>query len=265
MTRGARTLRRGFCDTPLGQAHYVEAGSVTGTPVVLLHQTPRSVDEFAEVLPLIARERRVVALDTPGYGCSDAVPGQPSVADYAGAVFTLLDRLGAARADLVGHHTGALIALECAAARPERVGRIVLSGPVWLDARTRPELARHFVQWQLQPDGGHLADKWQKMTRWTRDPCLVHRIVVDIFRAGEASEQGHLAVAEYRMEDRLPLVRCPVLLLYAADDPFADPSEAGRYRALLPDVREARIEGGVFAANENPEGFADAVARFLAD
>ena len=49
----------------------------------------RTPDEFAEVLPLIAARRRVIALDTPGYGCSDPVSGQPTVADYAGVVRAL--------------------------------------------------------------------------------------------------------------------------------------------------------------------------------
>jgi pimeloyl-ACP methyl ester carboxylesterase len=98
------------------QVHCVVDGADAGTPLLLLHQTPRSIDEFAEVMPLLARERRVVAMDTPGYGCSDRVPGQPGVADYAGAAIDVLDGLGIERVIVVGHHTGAIIAVEMAAA-----------------------------------------------------------------------------------------------------------------------------------------------------
>ena len=82
-------MKRCLCDTKLGQVHCVVAGSGSGTPLLLLHQTPRSVDEFAEVMPLLARERQVVAIDTPGYGCSDRGSGRPGVADYAGAVIAV--------------------------------------------------------------------------------------------------------------------------------------------------------------------------------
>ncbi len=256
-------MSRFLCDTALGQVHGVTAGSAPGTPVLLLHQTPRSVDEFAEVMPLLAAERRVVALDTPGYGCSDRVPGRPSVADYACTAVQALDHLGIGRAVIVGHHTGAVIAVEMAAAFPERVERVVLSGPVYTDAAGRDELARFFKQWTIADDGSHLVEKWRKMHEWLPQPALVQRFVVDLFRAGTESEQGHFAVADYRMEDRLPLVRCPALLLYCSHDPFATPERAGPLRAAFRPCEEATVEGGVFAANENARGYAAAVLEYL--
>ena len=119
-------MKRFLCDTALGQVHGVSAGSSAETPLLLLHQTPRSIDEFAEVLPLLAAESRVIALDTPGYGCSDRVSGRPGVADYAAAVVQVLDHLGVDRVVVVGHHTGAVIAVELAAAFPDRIERVVL-------------------------------------------------------------------------------------------------------------------------------------------
>jgi pimeloyl-ACP methyl ester carboxylesterase len=65
------------------------------------------------------------------------------------------------------------------------------------------------------------------------------------------------------MEDRLPLVRCPALLLYCSGDPFATPERAGALRAAFRPCDEATIEGGVFAANENPGGYAAAVLEYL--
>jgi pimeloyl-ACP methyl ester carboxylesterase len=247
----------------MGQVHGVAAGSGAGTPLLLLHQTPRSVDEFAEVMPLLARERRVIALDTPGYGCSDRVPGRPSVADYAGAVVQVLDALGIGQVIVVGHHTGAVIAVEMAAQFPQRVERVVLSGPVYTDAAGRAALAPHFKQWEISADGSHLGEKWRKMHEWLPRPDLVQRFIVDLFRAGTESEQGHCAVAEYRMEDRLPLVKCPGLLLYCSRDPFATPERAAPLRSAFRPSREARVDGGIFAANENPEGYAQAILDYI--
>lgn len=256
--------RRAFFQSPLGQAHYIEAGPSDGVPVVLLHQTPRSTDEFAEVLPLIATRRRVIALDTPGYGCSDRVSGQPTVADYAAVVVALLDHVGVTEADLAGHHTGAILAIEAAAAWPERVRRLVLSGPIYLDERTRADLSALFVQWVVDAEGRHFTDKWTRMSAWTSDRPLLQRLVVDIFRAGEHSEQGHFAVAAYRMEDRVTRVTCPALLLYGERDSFSVPEENRRkMRAALPHSQERLIDGGVFLPNESPEAFAAATLEFL--
>jgi pimeloyl-ACP methyl ester carboxylesterase len=256
-------MRRHFCDSSLGQVHCVEAGAGAATPLLLLHQTPRSVDEFAEVLPILAAERRVVAMDTPGYGCSDRVPGQPTVADYAVAAREVLDALGIPRAIVVGHHTGAVIAVEMAASCPERVERVVLSGPVYTDAAGRAELLQLFRQWTVQPDGSHLVEKWQKMARWLPRPDLVQRLVVDLFRAGGASEQGHFAVAAYPMEERLPRVRCPALLLFGSDDPFASPQRAAPLAAAFRPARATTIAAGIFAANEAPQAYAGAVLDYL--
>jgi len=215
------------------------------------------------VIPLLARRRRVIAMDTPGYGASDPVPGQPTVADYAGVVVQVLDAFGIPKVVAVGHHTGAVIAVELAAAFASRIERVVLSGPVYTDAAGRAELGAFFKQWHVQPDGSHLLEKWQKMSQWLPRPPLVQRFVVDLFKAGETSEQGHFAVADYRMEERLPLVSCPALLIYGKHDPFASPERAAPLRAAFKPATEVTLDAGVFVAIEDPEAFARAVLDYV--
>ena len=248
----------------MGQVHGIEAGSGDRVPFILLHQTPRSVDEFAEVLPLLAKHRRTIAIDNPGYGCSDPVPAQPSVADYARVVVDVLDALNIDQAIMVGHHTGAVISVELAAAYPDRVERVVLSGPVHTDAAGRAELSALFKQWFTEKDGSHLKDKWDKFFKWMPDPALVQRFVLDVWRAGETSEQGHFAVALYRMEDRLGLVKCPALLIYNQRDPFADPVKSTPVRDAFKPATEVFLDAGVFVANEKPELFAQTILDYVA-
>jgi pimeloyl-ACP methyl ester carboxylesterase len=255
--------RRFFCDTSMGQVHVVEAGSDDRPPLILLHQVPRSVDEYKEVLPLLARERRAIAIDTPGYGCSDPVAGQPTIAEYARAAVDVLDALTIDKAVFVGHHTGAVIATELAAAYPDRVERVVLSGPVCSNEEGRAELLKWFKQWRVVADGSHLMEKWQSFFKWAPDPALVQRLVLDLWRAGETSEQGHYAVAFYRMENRIGRVKCPALLIYNKHDPFADPVRSKPIRDAFKPVTEVFLDAGVFVANEKPELFARAVLDYL--
>jgi pimeloyl-ACP methyl ester carboxylesterase len=63
-------VTRHFVDVPQGTIHCAAAGE--GDPVLLLHQTPRSWDEYRDVLPLLGRTRRAIAMDTIGFG--DSVP-----------------------------------------------------------------------------------------------------------------------------------------------------------------------------------------------
>jgi pimeloyl-ACP methyl ester carboxylesterase len=70
----------------------------------------------------------VAALDLPGHGRSDDVPAIASVGDYARWVAAALAAAGLERAALVGHSMGACIAVELAAAAPERVTALALVG-----------------------------------------------------------------------------------------------------------------------------------------
>jgi pimeloyl-ACP methyl ester carboxylesterase len=114
----------------------------------------------------------------------------------------------------------------------------------------------------VQADGSHLQEKWARFSRWVDSPQLTHRLLVDLLVAGETSEFGHFAVAEYRMEDRLPLVACPGLLIYGRRDPFTKRDQAAPFRAALRPVREIELEGGVFLPNEAPDAYADAIRDF---
>jgi hypothetical protein len=51
-------IHRSYANTPDGQIHYATAGQ--GKPVLLLHQTPRSWDEYRDVLPIIGRRYRAI-------------------------------------------------------------------------------------------------------------------------------------------------------------------------------------------------------------
>jgi catechol 2,3-dioxygenase-like lactoylglutathione lyase family enzyme len=90
-------IHRGFFDGRFGQLHYRRIDPVAATslqpPIVLLHQTPLSGRMFTEILAPLARNRTVYALDTPGYGESDAPPAVPKIADYGDALHDFIGDL----------------------------------------------------------------------------------------------------------------------------------------------------------------------------
>jgi pimeloyl-ACP methyl ester carboxylesterase len=266
-------LTRAFLQTPHGQIHYRSEG--TGDPpLVLLHQTPRSLDDYAEAQPLLARRRRVVAMDTIGYGDSDKPAGRCTIEDYAEMVVGLLDDLGAPVATIVGHHTGSKIAVEVAAAYPERVDRLVLLGPYfWRDEERARGLAQ-VEAWgpvELQGGGSHLVQLWQEAGVFAGgDPQWTNRAVVDTLKAGtETLHRGHWASARYDQEARLPLIRCPTLIVWGERD-VAEHDEAGFHTEGLADAiggsRVAKLSGelsGSMIPNRMPDEFARLVLDFL--
>ena len=257
------TTNRHFFNTQFGDVHYMDVGSSETPPLVLLHQTPRSIDEFADVIPLLAVEHRVIAMDNPGYGCSDIPPRQPTVEEYAGTVVELMDHLEIPKAVLVGHHTGAILAVDIAARYPDRVDKLALSGPHYMDAEMREMLLQISKQWTVQPDGSHMQEKWDKFSGWVDDPMVVHRVVTDLLRAGETSEYGHFSCAEYLMENTLPNVDVPTLLIVGKNDFFANTPKNDIFEETIPDNTKVMIEGGIFLPTESPEPFAEVVLEFL--
>jgi len=112
-------VRRSYADTPEGQIHYAMAGQ--GKPLLLLHQTPRSWDEYRDVLPILGQKYRSIAMDTVGFGDSYRLKGEATIEACARGVIQLMDALSIRQTSIVGHHTGGVVAVEVAAAYPERV------------------------------------------------------------------------------------------------------------------------------------------------
>ena len=258
-------MKRAFVDTPDGQIHYRTAGA--GRPVLLLHQTPRSSDEYRDVIPILSRELRVVAMDTIGYGDSFKPVRACAIEDYAQGALALLDGLGIPRAAVVGHHTGAVIAIELASAQPDRVERLVLSASPFVDAadRVRRKTRPPIDEVEVKPDGSHLVELWRRRRAfYPKDrPDLLTRFVIDALRAGERAEEGHRAVSAYRMEDRIGRIRCPTLVVCGTEDPFSYP-RMELVAGHVPGSRAVPIPGGTVAVvDQMPEAFAGAILDFL--
>lgn len=263
-------MRLGYADTPLGQLHYAESGS-EGTPVICLHQTPRSHDEFAELMPLVGPHHRIIAMDMYGFGQSAKPQGPQSIEQYAAGALHLAEALGLERFAVMGHHTGAVVAVEVAAVAADRVAGVVLSAPAYTGPEFRAEQADGpggVDDAEVDDEGGHLVTWWnQRRPHYPAGrPDLLNRYVRDALAPGVDPLEGHLACARYVMEDRIGLVAAPVLILGADADPFAFPDvEVVRERLTgSRSVDVTVIEGGMIPLTEQlPEAVAAAVVPFL--
>lgn len=260
-------VRRAFADLSVGQVHYAECGDASAPAVLLLHQSPRSWAEYREVLPLLGRRYRAIAMDTVGFGDSAPPPWPPSIERWAGVAAELLDALAIERAHVVGHHTGGVIAVELAASFAHKVGAVVLSSTPYADEAFRVARQQRppIDAVEHKDDGAHLVQMWRNRQGFYPPgrPELLQAFVLDGLKASGDIEGGHRAVASYRMEDRIGRVTQPVLLIRAPQDPFAAP-HAAELAAHLPDARIVDIEGGMVPLPDQlPEAFARAVLDFL--
>jgi len=270
-------IRRRYVDVSFGQVHVASVEpdphhpTSPALPVVCLHQTPRSWDEYREVLPALGRHRAAFAPDTPGMGASDPAPGTGehgagSIEALAAGLREAIDVLGLDRFHLVGHHTGGVIAVELAAMDPDRIGRLVLSSTPLIDAKARAARRdRPPVDGvEVSEDGEHLRELWNgRRTFYPPDrPDVLQRFLRDAL-AVEDAQAGHHAVSTYRMEDRLgALAETPTLLIGHRRDPHAAP-HLEPLAERLEHAQVAWIEDGMVPLEFTASQFAQIVGNFL--
>lgn len=259
-------VHRVFVETRSGLIHVACSGS--GFPVLMLHQTPRSWDEYRDVLPILGQDYRAIAMDTVGFGDSQPLPAaQNSIEDWAAAAFDLLDALDIARAVIVGHHTGAVIALEMAASRPDRVAALGLSSMPLVDAAHRASHhgKRVIDDVEHRSGGDHLTELWLRRKPFypEGDVDLLERFMVDALKAGPLAVAGHQVVNRYRMESRLPMIRCPTLVIAPTADPHVY-SIAARIAQTIPGSTLIEMEDGMVPLpDQMPQRFAAVLEGFL--
>ena len=130
---GAPQLADGFRDTFTSQC--IDTGEVTlhaviggdGPPLLLVHGWPETWYAWRHVMPALARDFEVIAVDQRGIGLSDKPAGGYDTGTQARDLAGLMDALGHQRFSVVGHDTGFTISYALAADHPERVDRVALA------------------------------------------------------------------------------------------------------------------------------------------
>lgn len=215
-------IRRAYADGRYGQVHYREAGEpldAMSTPLYCLHATAYSGQTFGPLMELLAERRRVIALDTPGYGGSDAPPGIIDLAQYAQAIAEAIQatRRGAGPVDVFGHHTGAMIAVELAAQFPDLVRRMTLIGVPFFEgtdkAIWRTRLLRESALGESLDQFRH---RWEYHVAYRPTGMPLTRAFdnfVDELRAWPRDWWAHRALFDYDARPRLAKVTCPVQVI----------------------------------------------------
>lgn len=257
----ARTpIRRRYIDGPFGQVHIAEAGQ--GQPILLIHQTPRSWDEFREVMELLDGQMRLIAMDLPGMGSSDPIPSGASIEGYAQAAAAVISSIVEKDMMVCGHHTGGVVAIELAANYSSLVSSIVLSSTPWIDSAVRKlrSKKRPMDSVERANDGSHLTAMWQQRSAfYPKSHTYLDRFIRDALCSNDPVE-GHVAVGDYKMELSAPKVNCPTLLITHMNDPFT--RNAQHLMSAFPSAELVQIDGGEVALEVTAEDFSEALGMW---
>ena len=259
----------GSRDQGRGRLRYLTGGS--GAPLVLLHTVRTQAEHFRHLIPLVQQNYTVYALDLPGMGYSQIVPGasyeEPAM---RAAVKRLVTHLDLRDVTLLGESIGAVLALTTAADLSDRIRRVVAVNLYdYPGGIARSSLlARLIITGVIAPGVGPLLAPVEPkpvmraiLTGGLFDPAALRDDYLDeLLAVGHHPGYPTVARAVYRnlpsliaARSRYPKVTAPVHLIYGDKD-WSRPSDRQANRSLLPNAEFTQLpNAGHFIALERPD------------
>jgi pimeloyl-ACP methyl ester carboxylesterase len=256
-----------------GRLRYLTGGD--GPPLVMLHTVRTQAEHFRNIIPLVQQRYTVYALDLPGMGYSEIVPGasyeEPAL---RAAVKRLITQLDLRDVTLLGESIGAVLALTTAADMPDRIRRVVaVNAYDYAGGIARSSLlARLIVTGVIAPGiGPVLAGVEPKnvmraiLQGGLADPgALKDDYLDELLRVGKRPGYPVVARAIYRnlpsliaARDHYPNIKAPVHLVYGDKD-WSRPSDRQANQRQLPGAEFTEVRNaGHFIALERPDIPAD--------
>jgi pimeloyl-ACP methyl ester carboxylesterase len=262
------------------RVNYVEMGSGDDPPVVFVHGLGGAWQNWLENIPRVAQERRVLALDLPGFGRSEMPRDEISIAGYGRTVHAFCQQLSLGQVVLVGNSMGGFVAAEASIQFPELVERLVLVSAAGLSITNlmrRPAVTWGRVAAALGSYGA--ANSRAAVTR----PVIRHLSLGFVMRhptrlrADLCWEQVHAAgtpgfsdaleaLLGYDFHDRLSEISCPTLIVWGKEDMMVPVKDADEFERLIPNSREVLMEDtGHVPMLERPAKFNECLVEFLAE
>jgi pimeloyl-ACP methyl ester carboxylesterase len=262
-----------------GGGHPASRGELE--PIVFVHGLGGQWQNWLENIPRAALERRVIALDLPGFGLTPMPRDRITIPGYGRCVDALCEKLSLGRVDMVGNSMGGYISAEVAIQFPERIDQLILVSAAGI---TSASLARRPVmtvgrvaaamvsygaarerQIAARPKSRYLA-----LALVARYPSLLRAdLAYEGFFKGAGKpgfDDALRALLEYDVRDRLPEIRQPTLIVWGEKDSIIPVKDAHEFERLIPDSRKVVMKDtGHVPMAERPAVFNDVMMEFLAE
>ncbi len=233
-----------------------------GDPVVLLHGWGASSQSLAPICGALAGTFRVLVVDLPGFGWSQAPPAAWGIPEYAEHVERLMQQTGIDRAALVGHSFGGRIALALAAGRPTRISRLVLVA----SAGIRPPRRAGY---SLRVATAKLARWFFSLPGWGVTGQRIITTVQGRIGSRDYRSAGHMRptlvkVVNEDLTPLLPAIQASTLILWGDQDREVPRRAMETMAARIPRSRLVVLAGaGHFPFQDAPEECCRILEEFL--
>lgn len=255
-----------YIECEFGQLHYYKQGSnIEKVPLICFHMSPYSGRYYEKFQENMSADRIVICPDTPGYGGSSAPNKPASIEEMAKAMAELIVSLGYDQVDLLGFHTGVLIAAELSMILPDRIRKLVLPGIPLVPKDKRSAFRRNYeTPRPYFEDKDFLSNKWNEGLESDKEGWDNERKIemfAEVMRAGLKSNWGFMAVFDYDIENCLTAIEKPVLIpipdeMLAASSRAAEELFKNAQVIEMPDIKADLFENC-------PSEFMDQIRDFL--
>jgi haloacetate dehalogenase len=265
-----------------------------GAPVLMVHGFPRTSLMWRNVAPQLASNRTVICVDLRGYGRSGVPVSSEDHYPYskramANELAAVMDKLGFATFDLVGHDRGGRVAYRLALDHPEKVRRLAVFDVIPISeawARADAKFALNWWPWSLLAQKAPTPEKYllgapdaafenplgagsfgpeirAEYLETYHDPARVHAICEE-YRAAATLDIEH----DNKDREQSRRITCPMLHLWAVGGPLdtfyeKDGGALGIWRKWADNVQGQAVKGGHFFPEENPTETTEILAKFL--
>lgn len=258
-------MERGYLSTRMGQIHFTADGN--GDIVLLLHQSGRSSRMFSDLIGVLSRHFRAIAIDLPGFGNSSPAKDGITIDDLADLCAEVIDALGASAVHIYGHHSGNKIATALAGRHSDKVKRLVLAGQshsIIPDQDARNKAIDKFVRpyrrsAEIRDPRSLRNEKWALTYRtiaaawWqpgilsdetVKTEALAHALVLDTLQAADGSAKLYSANLNYDLGAgyRTIPVKTLVLEIVTPEEDEIIGRQGPAVCALIPNSELAEIE-----------------------
>lgn len=238
--------------------------------VVLLHGYLESMYVWDDFLPLLTPKVRVVTVDIPGHGISDAIAEKQTMELMADTLRDMLDAMGIERVTMVGHSMGGYIALAFCEKYPERLdGVVLLSSTPNADTDEKKENRRREIALvragkkdmlaAVAPEAGFAEQNRKRLRDYIED--LVEQVHMTEEDGIVALLEGMIARKDQNEMLRQSAVR--QLFILGKKDGYIPVEVAEAFIAKNPQAEVAWLEeSGHMGFIEEPAACAEALLRF---
>jgi len=225
--------RGGYAEVNGIRMYYETYGPERGVPLVLLHGGGSTIDvTFGRILPFLARDRRVIAVEEQAHGRTSDRDAPVRFETSADDVAALLKHLKVEQADIFGFSNGASVGMQVAIRHPAAVRRLVFASSLTKKDGAQPQLWTLIQSADISNMPQPLKDAFLKVNP---DPAKLKTM-----HDKDAERMRHFTDVP---DADVRAIRAPTLILIGDRD-IVKPEHAIELARLIPNARLMIVPGG---------------------